>query len=46
MKNMMSNLNTILSNENCDSTFTSNLNQFIQTNTINNDIKIYYSLVE
>ena len=40
----MNNLQEIIDNESCDSTYTPNLGEFTSTNTIHENIKIYYEL--
>ena len=40
----MNNLQDITDNESCDTTLTPNLGEFTQTNTIHENIKIYYEL--
>jgi hypothetical protein len=38
------NLQSIITNEGCDSTYTPNLGEFTSTNTIHENIKIYYEI--
>jgi hypothetical protein len=40
----MNNLQEIIDNESCDSTYTPNLGNFTNTNTIHENIKIYYEI--
>lgn len=40
----MNNLQDITDNESCDTTLTPNLGEYTQTNTIHENIKIYYEL--
>ena len=42
----MNNLQEITNNESCDSTYTPNLGNFTSTNTIHENIKIYYNFIK